>query len=70
MRAASGPCARPCGTMAWQPQEQPLGQLAGFLKDSLSRHNPAAQKQATLVGLVPPPPPPPQQNLTVWLSAS
>ena len=35
--------------MAWQPQEEPLRQLAGYLKDSLSGHNPAAQKQATLV---------------------
>ncbi|KAI9884330.1 MAG: hypothetical protein M1823_003891 [Watsoniomyces obsoletus] len=34
--------------MAWQPQEEPLRQLAGLLKDSLSHYNPTAQKQATL----------------------
>ncbi|KAI9816661.1 MAG: hypothetical protein M1832_005047 [Thelocarpon impressellum] len=35
--------------MAWQPQEEPLRQLAGYLKDSLSGHNPNAQKHATLM---------------------
>lgn len=36
--------------MAWQPQEEPLRQLAGFLRDSLSGHDLTAQKNATLVG--------------------
>lgn len=36
--------------MAWQPQEEPLRQLAGFLRDSLSGHDLNAQKNATLVG--------------------
>ncbi|KAI9834009.1 MAG: hypothetical protein M1826_005914 [Phylliscum demangeonii] len=31
----------------WQPQEEPLKQLAACLKDSLSGHNQAAQKAAT-----------------------
>ncbi|KAI9808143.1 MAG: hypothetical protein M1825_004600 [Sarcosagium campestre] len=35
--------------MAWQPQHEPLRQLAGFLKDSLSGHDQIAQKQATLM---------------------
>lgn len=35
--------------MAWQPQEEPLRQLSGCLKDSLSGHNKNAQKQAELV---------------------
>lgn len=35
--------------MAWQPQQEPLRQLAGYLKDSLSGHNHNAQKYATMV---------------------
>ena len=35
--------------MAWQPQQEPLGQLSGCLKDSLSGHNKTAQKQAEIV---------------------
>ena len=35
--------------MAWQPEEEQLRQLAGFLKDSLSGHNPVAQKHASSV---------------------
>lgn len=35
--------------MAWQPQDEPLRQLSGCLKDSLSGHNKAAQKQAEIV---------------------
>ncbi|KAI9675649.1 MAG: hypothetical protein M1817_001016 [Caeruleum heppii] len=35
--------------MAWQPEPEPLRQLAGYLKDSLSGHNPNAQKHATLM---------------------
>ncbi|KAI9735386.1 MAG: hypothetical protein M1818_006581 [Claussenomyces sp. TS43310] len=35
--------------MAWQPQEEPLQQLSGCLKDSLSGHNKAAQKQAEMM---------------------
>ncbi len=38
-------------TMAWQPQEEPLRQLAGYLRDSLSGHDRNAQKHATLVSL-------------------
>ncbi|KAI9831013.1 MAG: hypothetical protein M1819_005251 [Sarea resinae] len=33
--------------MAWQPQEEQLRQLAGFLRDSLSSHDQNAQKHAT-----------------------
>lgn len=36
-------------TMAWQPQEEPLRQLAGYLRDSLSGHDQNAQKNATVV---------------------
>ncbi|EEP78033.1 conserved hypothetical protein [Uncinocarpus reesii 1704] len=32
--------------MAWQPEEGPLRQLAGFLKDSLNGYDPALQKHA------------------------
>ncbi|KAL4934501.1 putative importin beta-2 subunit [Aspergillus undulatus] len=32
--------------MEWQPQEEPLGQLAYCLRDSLNSYNPPAQKQA------------------------
>ena len=35
--------------MAWQPAEEPLRQLAGFLNDSLNPANPAAQKHAEQV---------------------
>jgi transportin-1 len=35
--------------MAWQPQEEPLRQLSGYLKDSLSGYNKNAQKQAEIV---------------------
>ncbi|KAI9796459.1 MAG: hypothetical protein M1835_003985 [Candelina submexicana] len=35
--------------MAWQPQEEPLRQLAGYLRDSLSGHDRNAQKYATLM---------------------
>ncbi|KAI9795295.1 MAG: hypothetical protein M1833_007267 [Piccolia ochrophora] len=35
--------------MTWQPQEEPMRQLAGYLKDSLSGHDPNAQKQASLM---------------------
>jgi transportin-1 len=35
--------------MAWQPQEEPLRQLAQYLKDSLSGHDKNAQKSAELV---------------------
>jgi len=35
--------------MAWQPQEEPVRQLSGYLKDSLSGHNKNAQKQAEIV---------------------
>ncbi|KAI9751409.1 MAG: hypothetical protein M4579_006092 [Chaenotheca gracillima] len=33
--------------MDWQPEAEPLRQLAGFLKDSLSGYDPTAQKHAT-----------------------
>lgn len=36
-------------TMEWQPQEEPLGQLAYCLRDSLNSYNSAAQKQAEQV---------------------
>ncbi|KAK2813781.1 hypothetical protein FQN50_000181 [Emmonsiellopsis sp. PD_5] len=32
--------------MSWQPQDEPLRQLAGYLNDSLKGHNPAVQKHA------------------------
>lgn len=35
--------------MEWQPQEEPLGQLAYCLRDSLNSYNSAAQKQAEQV---------------------
>lgn len=35
--------------MAWQPAEEPLRQLAGFLNDSLNSKNPVAQKHAEQV---------------------
>ncbi|KAF1986793.1 transportin-2 [Aulographum hederae CBS 113979] len=35
--------------MAWQPQEEPLRQLAIYLKDSLSGHDKGAQKNAELM---------------------
>lgn len=35
--------------MAWQPEEGHLRELAGCLKDSLSAHDKAAQKQAEQV---------------------
>jgi hypothetical protein len=35
--------------MAWQPEDGQLRQLAGYLKDSLSGHNPVAQKNASSV---------------------
>ena len=38
--------------MAWQPEEQPLRQLSGCLKDSLSGHNKNAQKQAEIVSVI------------------
>lgn len=37
--------------MTWQPEIEPLKQLAGYLKDALSGHDQAAQKHATLVRL-------------------
>ena len=37
--------------MAWQPQEEPLRQLAQYLKESLSGHDMNAQKNAELVSL-------------------
>jgi hypothetical protein len=39
--------------MAWQPEDGQLRQLAGYLKDSLSGHNPVAQKNATSVSIDP-----------------
>jgi hypothetical protein len=36
--------------MEWQPQDEPLRQLACCLRDSLHPHNRAAQKQAEQVG--------------------
>ncbi|KAF2461896.1 armadillo-type protein [Lineolata rhizophorae] len=35
--------------MAWQPQEEPLRQLAQYLKDSLSGHDVTAQRNAELM---------------------
>ncbi|KAF2469889.1 ARM repeat-containing protein [Lindgomyces ingoldianus] len=35
--------------MAWQPQEEPLRQLAQYLKDSLSGHDHALQKNAEIM---------------------
>lgn len=36
--------------MDWQPQEEPLRQLAGCLRDSLNAGNPQARVQAEQVG--------------------
>ena len=38
--------------MAWQPQEEPLRQLAQCLRDSLSGHDPNARKNAGEVSLL------------------
>jgi hypothetical protein len=38
--------------LQWQPEQEPLKQLAGFLKDSLSGYNRAAQKNAEAVSLI------------------
>lgn len=35
--------------MAWQPEEEPLRQLANCLRDSLGGHNKNAQQQAEIV---------------------
>jgi hypothetical protein len=35
--------------MAWQPEQEALGQLSNCLKNSLSGHNKAAQKEAEIV---------------------
>jgi len=35
--------------MAWQPDQEQLRQLVGYLRDSLSGHDQNAQKYATLV---------------------
>ena len=35
--------------MAWQPEQEPLRQLSGCLRDTLSGHNKSAQKQAEIV---------------------
>jgi transportin-1 len=35
--------------MAWQPQEEPLRQLAQYLKDSLSGQDKTVQKNAEIV---------------------
>lgn len=37
--------------MEWQPEDEPLRQLSGCLKDSLSGHNKNAQKQAEVVSI-------------------
>jgi len=38
--------------MAWQPQDEPLRQLAGYLRDSLNGYDRAVQKQAEQVSLL------------------
>lgn len=38
--------------MAWQPEPEPLRQLAGYLKDTLSGHDKQAQGNATLVSVI------------------
>lgn len=35
--------------MAWQPQQEPVRELAGYLKDALSARDQNAQKFATMV---------------------
>ena len=35
--------------MAWQPDQEQLRQLVGYLRDSLSGHDQNAQKYATMV---------------------
>ena len=37
--------------ISWQPETEPLKQVVGYLKDSLSSHDKIAQKYAELVGL-------------------
>lgn len=34
---------------AWEPEESAIKELAAYLRDALSAHNPAAQKHSTLV---------------------
>lgn len=38
--------------MAWQPQAEPVAQLAQCLRDSLSGHDVAAQKNAEQVSII------------------
>ena len=38
--------------MAWQPDQQQLSQLVGYLRDSLSGHDQNAQKYATMVSVI------------------
>ena len=33
----------------WEPEVAVLSELAGYLRDALSAHNPVAQRKATLV---------------------
>jgi hypothetical protein len=40
--------------MAWQPDQEPLRQLSGCLRDTLSGHNKSAQKQAEIVSAISP----------------
>lgn len=35
--------------MAWQPEQEPVRELAGYLKDALNAHDQDAQKYATMV---------------------
>lgn len=35
--------------ITWEPEVAILSELAGYLRDALSAHNPVAQKKATLV---------------------
>lgn len=37
--------------MAWQPEQLPVRELAGYLKDALSARDQSAQKHATMVCL-------------------
>lgn len=37
--------------MAWQPQQEPMRELVGYLKSALNPRDPDAQKYATVVSL-------------------
>lgn len=37
--------------MSWRPEQEPVNELAQYLKDALNAHDQKAQRYATMVGL-------------------